>query len=296
VKACRTGSAIGALGTLAVLAFGACRVEKPHAEIPAVTSATPDPNRPLLSGPSTAATLTTDAPPPIEAGAAQPLSPNEPPVTARFVTSPGRVDIGGCGRHIVLAVARGKITAFGQTLAPGDSVDAWNVDAFDAKGQGLAVLVTRGRASDAPCPNPDAGPGQSVTHFHGAEKLVWAGGKMSARLDYRSPRPRQSDLYLGRLEGTAAVPEHTHDASWEIVAAVEASGTISLDGKEQRLGPRQIVVVPPGTKHAWKPDPGTKLVAIQMYSPPGPEQRFIALAAADKDGGVPPAAPDAGKR
>ena len=92
------------------------------------------------------------------------------------------------------------------------------------------------------------------------------------------------------------MPEHVHEGSWEIVAAIEASGTFSLDGKEERLRPQQIVLVPPGTKHAWKPDPGTKLVAIQMYSPPGPEQRFYALAAADKDGGVPPAAPDAGKR
>jgi hypothetical protein len=44
-------------------------------------------------------------------------------------------------------------------------------------------------------------------------------------------------------------------------------------------------MVPPDTKHAWKPDPGSKLVAIQMYDPPGPEQRFVALANAARDAG-----------
>ena len=108
---------------------------------------------------------------------------------------------------------------------------------------------------------------------------------MSARLDVG---PKASpDLYLGRLEGTAAVAEHVHEKSWEVLAAIDAAGTFTLDGKEQRLGPRQVVFVPPNTKHAWKPDQGSKLVALQMYSPPGPEQRFIALAAAEKDAGKP---------
>ena len=64
----------------------------------------------------------------------------------------------------------------------------------------------------------------------------------------------------------------------------------TLDGKEQRLGPHEIVRVPPGVKHSWKPDPGSKLVAVQMYAPPGPEQRFKALADAERG------APDGGKR
>ena len=49
-----------------------------------------------------------------------------------------------------------------------------------------------------------------------------------------------------------------------------------------------MVPVPPGVKHSWKPDPGTKLVAVQFYSPPGPEQRFKALAAAAADAGKKP--------
>ena len=97
------------------------------------------------------------------------------------------------------------------------------------------------------------------------------------------------NVYLGRLEGTAAVAEHEHTTSSETLIAIEGSGTFTVDGKDSRLGPRQIVHVPKGTKHAWKPDPGTKLVAIQLYEPPGPEQRFVGLAAASslaKDAGA----------
>jgi mannose-6-phosphate isomerase-like protein (cupin superfamily) len=115
---------------------------------------------------------------------------------------------------------------------------------------------------------------------------------MAARLDVASKV--SPELYLGRLEGTAPVSEHMHASSWEILAAVEANGVFSLEGTEGRLAARQVVVVPPGAKHAWKPEPGSKLVAVQMYSPPGPEQRFVALAAADKDAGA--AVKDAGAR
>ncbi len=100
---------------------------------------------------------------------------------------------------------------------------------------------------------------------------------MTARLDVSGGVA--SGLYLGRLAGSAPVKEHDHPNSWEILCAVEASGTFSLDGVQARLGKRQVVVIPPGKRHAWQPDEGTSLVGIQIYAPPGPEQRFKALAA-----------------
>jgi hypothetical protein len=45
-------------------------------------------------------------------------------------------------------------------------------------------------------------------------------------------------------------------------------------------------VHPKKVKHSYRFDPGSKLVAIQMYDPPGPEQRFVGLAAAEKDAGA----------
>jgi quercetin dioxygenase-like cupin family protein len=127
-------------------------------------------------------------------------------------------------------------------------------------------------------------------------ELRWAAGAMRAQL--LVPAKDSPEVYLGRLEGTAPVAEHDHPTSAETLIAVEAAGVVTVDGKDVRVGPRQIVRIPAGTKHAWKPDPGSKLVAFQLYDPPGPEQRFIALAAATDGGTPPPVAvkPDAGHR
>jgi mannose-6-phosphate isomerase-like protein (cupin superfamily) len=103
---------------------------------------------------------------------------------------------------------------------------------------------------------------------------------MHAHLDVG--REVSPEAYLGRLSGTASVAEHTHPGAWEVLAAVEAAGTFTIDGVDHRLGPRQVIAIPPDTRHAWKADPGSRLVAIQLYDPPGPEQRFLGLAAAAK--------------
>src|SRR5262249_14900617 len=117
---------------------------------------------------------------------------------------------------------------------------------------------------------------KSVVRGSKTTDLVFAGGKMHARLDVESSLSPLA--YFGRLDGTAPVAEHVHDGAWEILCPFEGAGIFTLAGAEARLGLRQIVMVPPGTKHAWKPDDGVKLVAFQMYTPPGPEQRFKKLA------------------
>ena len=40
-----------------------------------------------------------------------------------------------------------------------------------------------------------------------------------------------------------------------------------------------LASVPPGMPHGWKPAGKAPLLAIQVYAPPGPEQRFKKLAA-----------------
>ena len=71
----------------------------------------------------------------------------------------------------------------------------------------------------------------------------------------------------------------------EAFERVDAAGTFVLDGKEVRMKPRTVALVPPDTQHEWRPDPGSSLRAVQIYFPPGPEQRFVGLAAAEKDAG-----------
>lgn len=205
------------------------------------------------------------------------------PINAMFVDAPGTIESPMCSR-LLIAIAKGKVLAMGESLAVGDVLVVTHPEPIKLEGSGLA-LVARRDLDSAMC-GAKARPvlDKKVVRASAAADLRWAGGAMSAHLDVGAKT--SPDVYLGRLEGTVGVAEHTHPASWEILAAVEASGTFVLDGTEGHLGPRQIIIVPPGAKHAWKPDSASKLVAIQMYSPPGPEQRFVSLAAADKDAGA----------
>jgi quercetin dioxygenase-like cupin family protein len=279
--------------TVTMAAFAACRREPSPGPVPPVTTAVPRQDLRILSGPASDAGASDAQPQAIEAGAAMPLTPNEPPVKAAFVDAPFKIEDAPCTRMLV-AVVKGKVTAWNEVLSTGDVLVMLHPEAMDVKGTGVVVQAKVELPVDQ-C-NVKARPASSkaVVRAIAAPKLEWAGGRMSANLDVGAKV--SPEIYMGRLEGTAPVVEHTHPTSWEVLAGVEAAGTFTLDGKDQRLGPRQVVFVPPGARHAWKPDPGSKLVAIQMYSPPGPEQRFAALAAAERDAGAAPSASDAGKR
>lgn len=197
---------------------------------------------------------------------------------ARFVDLPTEIPDAPC-HQVLLAVVSGEGTFGGEKLGAGDTVVVMNPAATRVEGAGLAVLVDHPAPPERCVVKTLPATEKKILRGASAPPLTWGKGAMTARLDVTSDL--SPHLYLGRLEGTAPVKEHDHPTSWEILCAVEAAGTFTLDGVEKRLGPRQIVAVPAGKKHAWQPDPGSKLVGIQLYVPPGPEQRFKALAAAE---------------
>lgn len=202
-------------------------------------------------------------------------------VEAQFVQGQTRIAAPPCSR-VFIAVADGKVTAGHDVLERGDVMIVKYPDDGYVNVEGLAVRVTQPFA----CTLRDKpGPEVSIRKAAVGRDLSWAHGEMHAHLDVG--KDVSPDLYLGRLEGTAGVAEHRHATSVEILAAVEGSGIFTLNGAEKRIGPRTIVTVPKDAPHAWRPDTGSKLVAIQMYVPPGPEMRFLQLDADDKDAGAP---------
>ncbi len=268
MKACVTAAPFALLVSL----VSACPEAAPPS-VPPPTSAKPDDSAPILSE-STFTKSVAEAPPvTVPVDAAAPLSVGAPP-SVKIVEAPTRIEDALC-RTVLFAVAKGKMTAMDETLGPGDVLVVKHAMETPVKGTGLAVYAVT--EDQTPCSvRSRPAPEKVVVRGKDAPPLRFAGGAMTAHLDVGTKL--SPDLYLGRLEGTAPVAEHTHPQSYEVVAALEAAGTFTLDGKEARLGPKQVVVVPPGAKHAWRPDPSSKLVAVQLYAPPGPEQRFIALA------------------
>ena len=240
--------------------------------------------------------------PPDQGSAVAAPSDSGPPITATFIdlsASGAPLKTRPCDR-IVVSVASGKGSALGEELAPGDFLVAFGDGSFDVRGQGVALVAALRPAPPNTCTRGPKDPPVPLDHrvvrAATAPELTWGGGKMHAHLDVEAD---PSGVYFGRLEAAAPVAEHAHEGSWEVLGAVDGAGTFTIDGKPLRVAPRTVVAVPPKTKHAWTPDPGSSLVAVQFYSPAGPEQRFRALAAAANapaDAGAPAsdAASDAG--
>jgi hypothetical protein len=211
-----------------------------------------------------------------------------PPVSATFIDlkadAPATpVIVTPCTEAVVTPV-RGTAIASGAQLAQGDVAAIRGQITIPIKGDGT-VLVARARLTSC-----DAPPARSVVKADAAKDLSFMHGSMHAWLDL-DDRDVAPSFYFGRLSGTAAVPEHAHAGTWELLCAVDASGTFTLSGTPSHLGAHTCVTVPPDTKHSWQPDEGSTLTALQMYWPTGPEQRFKKLAADELAAG----SADAGK-
>ncbi len=121
-----------------------------------------------------------------------------------------------------------------------------------------------------------------------SQDLAWGGGAMHARIAYDAPDGRAAFELLIASED-APVAEHQHDTSWEILGAMRADGTLKRASGPGAPVQAEIPVtdgvvsaIPTGTRHAWVPGGRKPLIAVQLYVPPGPEQRFKALAGTGK--------------
>ncbi len=134
-----------------------------------------------------------------------------------------------------------------------------------------------------------------VTDLQRQPDLAWAHGEAHARMAFtreQSPRAYLGTMILGPNLPVAA---HEHKDSWEILLPLQASGALEFSGaglsqergpfpKDVPVRPGTVVMAPAGAQHAWKPDETGPLVAIQLFVPPGPEERYTKLAGAPAAG------------
>lgn len=85
---------------------------------------------------------------------------------------------------------------------------------------------------------------------------------------------------LSILDGTptVSVPPHTHDGSAEILVVDEGHGTLHLGERDIPVAAGARLYIPEGVEHSFTSDGTSRLHAIQLYAPAGPEQRFRAVA------------------
>ncbi|GAC1352710.1 MAG: hypothetical protein NVS3B20_13080 [Polyangiales bacterium] len=116
--------------------------------------------------------------------------------------------------------------------------------------------------------------------------LSWGGGAYHAHLgfDGTSDGAPTASVAILSASKNAPIPEHVHASEWEMLAVIEGDGfhltkKPSAGALERlRVSPGALISVPPGVPHGWEPAGTQALTAIQLYSPPGPEQRFRKLA------------------
>ncbi|APR87791.1 hypothetical protein A7982_13140 [Minicystis rosea] len=111
--------------------------------------------------------------------------------------------------------------------------------------------------------------------------LAWGGNAYHARIGFEGEGPA-AVIDVLRFSADAGVAEHTHDRQWEILALLEGEGTLvrypasGEDRVEARAG--AVITIPAGIRHAYKPSGKAPLFALQVYAPPGAEERFKKLA------------------
>lgn len=72
----------------------------------------------------------------------------------------------------------------------------------------------------------------------------------------------------------AAVPEHNHPDSDEYLYFLSGRGTGMVGGNTVAIEPGMALFIPRGMPHAFANDGSEDVVAVQVYTPSGPEQRF----------------------
>lgn len=102
-------------------------------------------------------------------------------------------------------------------------------------------------------------------------------GALQVRVLVGGQGDEQVPASLAELRGAAgfSVPEHTHAESDENLWIQEGSGTMFVGDEAVAVTSGQWLHIPKGVKHRFESDGRAPLVALQMYVPSGPEQRFL---------------------
>ncbi len=84
-----------------------------------------------------------------------------------------------------------------------------------------------------------------------------------------------ASLQLLELQPGAAVPEHVHTGSVEILYIEEGEAEMTVGNQTLRVAKGDAVYIPAGAKHSAKVvSEKAPLRAVQVYAGPGPELRF----------------------
>ncbi len=202
----------------------------------------------------------------------------------------GEPSVQMCAADLLFAEQHGIVVTVGDVeqdgvawrVMPGEALllpshASWS--AVSVHGEGAkksTALYARASPNAAQCPRAN----EVVAYKIPPSGPVWhdnADGKLLVRMLMGGAGAEQLPMSLAELRGEAgfSVPSHVHEASDESLWISSGSGTMRVGDKAIEVHADQWIHVPRGTVHSFESNGSEPLVALQMYVPSGPEQRFI---------------------
>jgi mannose-6-phosphate isomerase-like protein (cupin superfamily) len=144
----------------------------------------------------------------------------------------------------------------------------------------LAQAIARGRQKNA---SKSEKARLEVADLAASPTLRWGNGTNVARIAFgaKAGAERGASLSLLQVSGRGQLPETVHPAEWEHIAIVRGSGDLVLGNARYPVNPGAVFHVPRGTIHGFQGS-GEDLAAITVFSPAGPEQRYVEAAAKER--------------
>jgi len=153
------------------------------------------------------------------------------------------------------------------------------VFALVTDGQPVKAVLAKPSAA-APAQRPEA---IALRDLQASPDLAWGDGAFHARLGFESGR---ASFGLLLASPTGGVPAHDHSESWEVLGLIRTGGVFKRGPEgattDVQLTDGALVAVEPKLRHTFEPSGRREMLAVQLYVPPGPEQRFKQLAAASR--------------
>ncbi len=113
-----------------------------------------------------------------------------------------------------------------------------------------------------------------LSQLNQAEAIPNQGGALQVRLSMPASPRRVGALQILKGGADLRMPEHQHESEWEHVALLSGSGTMRYASADVELKAGDVAHLAPGKLHSFRGKGDQPVVALQIYSPPGPEARF----------------------
>jgi quercetin dioxygenase-like cupin family protein len=165
-------------------------------------------------------------------------------------------------------------TVDGQPVAAGDMAYVPAKAARDIGPTEAVVFVVpgghEGSARAGALPTPSAAKGGGAKLFPAAGAKTYGPATIFVEPARVKGVPFAASLLT--LPKGATVPEHVHARETEMLYVLAGAGTMTIAGTQVSVTPTSVIQIPPNTKHAFTATEDVR--AVQLYTPPGPEQRF----------------------